>query len=73
MKKIYYFFKSMAETNINEIAKKSNQIVGLEDMINSSNQKLKYIKSELGAFKINPNDGSYEILSRILEIISDNL
>lgn len=24
MKKIYYFYKSMAETNINEIAKKSN-------------------------------------------------
>jgi hypothetical protein len=34
MVKVYYFYKTMQETNINEIAKKSTQIIGLEEMIN---------------------------------------
>lgn len=42
MAKIYYFFKTLLETNISEIAKRSNKIIGLEEMLSISNGKLKY-------------------------------
>lgn len=41
MAKIYYFFKMLLEANISEIAKRSNQIIGLEEMLSVSNGKLK--------------------------------
>lgn len=45
----------------------------MANIIKQSNEKLSYIKNELMGFKINSSDESYEILSKILDILSDNL
>ncbi|KAM3135358.1 hypothetical protein pb186bvf_012516 [Paramecium bursaria] len=73
MDKINHFFRQMIDTNISEIARKSTTLCGLTDMLEQSNQKLNYIKQELSGFKMNSNDESYEILSKILDIVYDNL
>ncbi|CAD8175899.1 unnamed protein product [Paramecium pentaurelia] len=73
MEKITHFFREMCDCNIAEIAKKTNQLSGMANIIKQSNEKLSYIKNELMGFKINSSDESYEILSKILDILQDNL
>ncbi|CAD8162962.1 unnamed protein product [Paramecium octaurelia] len=73
MEKITHFFREMCDCNIAEIAKKTNQLSGMANIIKQSNEKLSYIKNELLGFKINSSDESYEILSKILDILQDNL
>ncbi|KAM3147693.1 hypothetical protein pb186bvf_000021 [Paramecium bursaria] len=71
MDKITFFFKEMEETQINTMARKSEKQIPLDQIISSSNAKLTYIKNELMGFKVNSNDESYEILTKILEIFHD--
>lgn len=73
MDKIHHFFKQMLESNISDIARKSTQLCGVQQIIQASNEKLTYIKNELLGFKVNSNDESFEILSKILDILQDNL
>jgi hypothetical protein len=71
--KIYYFYKMMRESSIQEVAKKSGAIIGMAQIIEQSNEKLNYIRNEIASLKANPNDEVYEILSHILEMAMDNL
>lgn len=40
MVKIHFFFKAMFESNINEIAKKSSYIIGLDKIMKDSCDKI---------------------------------
>ncbi|KAM3147695.1 hypothetical protein pb186bvf_000023 [Paramecium bursaria] len=73
MDRITYFFNEMIETSISTMARNNEQQIPLKQMIQTSDQKLQYIKNELMGFKVNSNDESYEILSKILEIFHDNI